>query len=59
MMIPWCFAYDKVNYARYVSPYFAQMINLAETKPEVQRVLCCCKNFYQHQLRAEFNKEEG
>ena len=23
MMIPWCFAYDKVNYARYLTPYFA------------------------------------
>ena len=21
MMIPWCFAYDKVNYARYLTPY--------------------------------------
>ena len=37
MMIPWCFAYDKVNYARYLTPYFAQMTNLAEKNPEVQR----------------------
>ena len=29
-MIPWCFAYDKLNYARYLSPYFAQMTNLPE-----------------------------
>ena len=27
-MIPWCFAYDKLNYARYLSPYFVQMTNL-------------------------------
>ena len=37
MMIPWCFAYDKVNYARYLTAYFAQMTNLEERKPEVQR----------------------
>ena len=24
-MIPWCFAYDKVNYARYLPVYYAQM----------------------------------
>lgn len=29
-MIPWCFAYDKVNYARYLSAYFAEMTNLPE-----------------------------
>lgn len=29
-LIPWCFAYDKVNYARYLSPYLAQMTNLPE-----------------------------
>ena len=27
-MIPWCFAYDKINYARYLPVYYAQMINL-------------------------------
>ena len=34
-MIPWCFAYDKVNYARYLVPYFAQMTNLSEKNPAV------------------------
>lgn len=34
-MIPWCFAYDKINYARYLSPYFAQMTNLPEKNPSV------------------------
>ncbi|KAJ8346686.1 hypothetical protein SKAU_G00280870 [Synaphobranchus kaupii] len=34
-MIPWCFAYDKINYARYLSPYFAQMTNLPEKHPSV------------------------
>ena len=36
-MIPWCFAYDKVNYARYLSAYFAQMTNLPENNPDVYR----------------------
>ena len=27
-MILWCFAYDKINYARYLPVYYAQMINL-------------------------------
>ncbi|KAK3728046.1 hypothetical protein QZH41_015787, partial [Actinostola sp. cb2023] len=35
MMIAWCFAYDKINYARYPTPYYAQMTNLAETNPDV------------------------
>ena len=37
MMIPWCFAYDKVNYAQYLTPYFVQMTNFDQTNPEVQR----------------------
>ena len=37
MMIPWCFAYDKVNYSRYLTPYFAQMTNLGDKNPEVQK----------------------
>ena len=36
-MIPWCFAYDKVNYSRYLTPHFAQMTNLSEKNPEVQK----------------------
>ena len=34
-MIPWCFAYDKLNYATYISPYYAQMTNLPEKIPRV------------------------
>ena len=26
-MIPWCFAYDKFNYAKYLMAYYAQMAN--------------------------------
>lgn len=34
-MIPWCFAYDKFNYARYLPVYYAQMSQLKEENPEV------------------------
>jgi hypothetical protein len=33
--IPWCFAYDKQNYARYTSVYYGQMSQLADTHPKV------------------------
>ena len=36
-LIPWCFAYDKLNYARFLSAYFAQMANLPETSTDVHR----------------------
>lgn len=36
-MIPWCFAYDKVNYARYLPVYYAQMMNLPTDHPDVHR----------------------
>ncbi len=35
IMIPLCSAYDKVNYARYLSVYYAKMTNLPETDPRV------------------------
>ena len=34
-MIPRCFAYDKLNCARCMSPYYAQMTNLPEKNPRV------------------------
>ena len=34
-MIPWCFAYDKVNYARYLSSYLSEMSDLAEEHAEL------------------------
>ena len=36
-MIPWCFAYDKVNYARYLPVYYAQMKSLQSDHREVYR----------------------
>lgn len=32
-MIPWCFAYDKVNYARYLSSYLSEMSHLEKGMP--------------------------
>jgi len=34
-LIPWCFAYDRLNYARYLPAYFAQMTNLQRDHPQV------------------------
>jgi hypothetical protein len=34
-MIPWCFAYDKQNYAKYLSTYYAEMSNLETEHPDV------------------------
>lgn len=34
-IIPWCFAYDRVNYARYLPYYLAQMSQLPTTHPDV------------------------
>ena len=34
-MIPWCYTYDKINYARYLPVYYAQMINLLSEHPNV------------------------
>ena len=31
-LIPWCFAYDKINYACYLSLYLAEMTNLKAFK---------------------------
>ena len=34
-MIPWTFAYDKLNYARYMPVYYAQMTQLVSNHPAV------------------------
>jgi hypothetical protein len=38
-MIPWCFSYDKINYARYLSAYYSEMCHLPTEHPEVQSYL--------------------
>ena len=34
-LIPWCFAYDNINYARYLSAYYAEMSPLHIEHPQV------------------------
>ena len=34
-LIPWCFAYDKINYARYLPVYYAQMTGLSTNHPDI------------------------
>ena len=36
-MIPWCFVYDRLNYARYLPYYFATMCRLSMDYPDVYR----------------------
>ena len=36
-LIPWCFAMDKTNYARYLPVYYAQMSELDRTCQDLQR----------------------
>ena len=38
-IIPWCFAYDRTNYARYLPWYLDNMLSLPHTHPEVHRQL--------------------
>ena len=33
--IPWCFGYNKVNYARYLPVYYADMSNMATQYPDI------------------------
>ena len=44
-IIPWCFALDKINYARYLPLYYVQMTKLESTCPEL----------YQHFQRGYFS----
>ena len=34
-IVPWCFVYDNINYARYVSAYLSGMSHLPEEHPDV------------------------
>ena len=35
--VPWCFAYDNVNYARYLSAYLSEMSHLPEEHPDASK----------------------
>ena len=34
-MLPWMFAYDRVNYSRYLSAYWIEMSSLEQTHPGI------------------------
>jgi hypothetical protein len=36
-MLPWCFAYDKTNYARYLTAYYGELTCLEEMHPKVKQ----------------------
>ena len=48
-MIPWCFAYDRLNYVRYLPYYFATMCRLSMDYPDV----------YQHFMQGGISVEIG
>ena len=39
-MIPWCFAYDRANYARYLPTYLTKMYSLKDKHPKVYNIFC-------------------
>lgn len=38
-MLPWCFAYDNTNYAKYISVYYSDMTSLPKEHPQVQAIM--------------------
>lgn len=38
-MLPWCFAYNAINYARYMSAYYSDMTSLPDEHPEVHEFM--------------------
>ena len=38
-IVPWCFAYDNINYARYLSAYLSEMSHLPEEHPDAFKYL--------------------
>ena len=38
-MLPWCFSYNAINYARYMSAYYSDMTSLPDEHPEVDEFM--------------------
>jgi hypothetical protein len=55
-MLPWFFAYDRVNYARYLTIYWTEMNNLPTTHPHVHRHLLAGEFGVQRQKAHGFAK---
>ena len=52
--IPWCFAYDNINYARYLSSYLSKTSHLKEQQPRCSYLFeawwLCCINWRRQPL---------
>ena len=57
-MIPWFFAYDKFNYARYLV-YYAQMANLPVDHPDVRTLEFYGRSFFCAASRGESVYEDS
>lgn len=54
-MLPWFFALDKVNYARYLSIYYKEMVALPDTHPSTHKQLLSGKFYVQRQANYGFS----
>ena len=50
-IIPWCFVYDRLNYARYVPAYYAEMKSLETHNQDIHNYLTA--GGFTVQLRAD------
>ena len=55
-MLPWFFAYDRVNYARYLTVYWLEMLNLGKTHLAVQEEFLDGNFVVQQQTNLSFSQ---
>lgn len=55
-MLPWFFAYDRVNYSRYLSIYWWEMQKLEETHPDIKEEFMAGNFSVQQQRKYGFTK---
>ena len=55
-MLPWVFAYDRVNYCRYLCVYFLDMTVLSSTHPEAHKLLQDGEFAVQRSTEASFSQ---
>ena len=54
-ILPWFFAYDRINYARYLPAYISEMENLSDTNPEIEEKFLVGEFVVQRQNRYGFS----
>ena len=57
VMLPWFFAYDRVNYSRYLPIYLSEMLNLEHTHPVIYAELVKGEFVVQRQSRYGFSQD--